>query len=81
MPGRDEAEGPSRRRGITLGAREVVALLVIVLAGVFIFQNTRRVRIDVLWADFEVRVWLALLAAFLLGAAVGVLATRVSRRL
>lgn len=78
----DEVEGRSggRRRGFTIGAREVVAAVVLVLAGVFIFQNTRRVRVDFLWADFEARVWVALLAAFALGAVVGALAARVARR-
>lgn len=62
--------------GIQLSSRTVAAGIVTLLALVFVVQNRRRSRIEFLWMDVDVGVWLALGVTFLLGALVGWLATR-----
>jgi uncharacterized integral membrane protein len=63
---------PGRR----LQPRTVVAVVLILLAVAFVAQNRRETRIEFLWMDFEVGVWIGLVVTFLLGMAAGALVSR-----
>lgn len=50
-----------------LRSRYVVAAVIVVIALIFIFENTQRVHIRVLGPQIHARMWEALLATFILG--------------
>jgi lipopolysaccharide assembly protein A len=79
MRDRDDVEGGGRR-GVTVGPRQVVAVVILVLALIFLVQNTEEARIEVLWADVDAPLWVALLVAFAAGLVVGGLMARTRRR-
>ncbi|WP_407562170.1 lipopolysaccharide assembly protein LapA domain-containing protein [Streptomyces sp. 184] len=57
--------------GQALTPRRVVAIVLAALGLAFIFQNTRRVRIQLLFWEVTTPLWLALLAVALIGMLVG----------
>ncbi|MBM9507056.1 lipopolysaccharide assembly protein LapA domain-containing protein [Actinacidiphila acididurans] len=61
------------RRGLRdrLTFGRVVVLVLFVLALIFIFENTRRVRVRVIVPEVTMPLWGALLAAFVAGILVG----------
>ena len=58
----------------------IVALVIVVLALTFVFQNTATGRVDFLFWSIEAPAWLWLLIIFLAGAAVGLMFGRRGRR-
>lgn len=70
----------SGRRGVTVGPRQIVALVLLVVALLFLVQNTERTTIEALWADVDTPLWVALLVAFVAGLVVGGLMARPARR-
>ena len=65
-----DAEPPAKQRDVSAGM--IVALVIVVLAGIFIFQNTVTSSVRFLWLDAPTWVWFVML--FLVGVAVGWLA-------
>jgi lipopolysaccharide assembly protein A len=71
---------PSGRRARRLGARHWLAIILIVLAAIFVVQNTVRHEIHLLWVTVEAATWLVLIVIFLVGVVTGVLLGRRRRR-
>jgi uncharacterized integral membrane protein len=71
---------PSARRARRLAARHWLAIILIVLAAIFVVQNTVRHEIHLLWVTVEAATWLVLIAIFLAGVVTGVLLGRRRRR-
>jgi len=67
--------GSSKQRGWRFWAAVIVAIL----ATIFIFQNIQSVEVNVLFASTETPLVFALLIVFLLGAVIGWLAPRLRR--
>jgi uncharacterized integral membrane protein len=65
-----ESPGPAQRR-ISVSPKLVAAVTVAVLATVFVFQNTEKGRVNVLFWTIRMPAWIWLLAVFLAGVAVG----------
>lgn len=81
-PPADAAAGRPPKKART-GAYIRLGIIVLVIAFllVFVFQNTHRVSMEFLWADFSVSLWLMLLIVLVLGLIVGyVLSWLQSRR-
>jgi uncharacterized integral membrane protein len=57
------------REGIS--PRLIAATVLSVLALIFIFQNNRKSRVQFLFVDVHVRIWVGLLVAVLVGVAIG----------
>jgi uncharacterized integral membrane protein len=70
----EKAAGRSFREVMT--PRRITGLVLAVLALVFIFENTRRVKIRVLVPQVTMRLWLALLITFVVGLLCGYLLRR-----
>ncbi len=73
MP-RDETEahppvGPVRR----LAMRYWMALILVILAALFVAQNRDRVRVHVLWVTLESPMWSILVIIFVVGLLIGLL--------
>lgn len=62
---------PSGGRARRFAARHWLAIVLVVLAVVFIVQNTVRHEIHLLWVSVEAATWLVLTVIFLLGVATG----------
>lgn len=62
---------PKRHRVVDFLVERWVALVLIVLAVVFIAQNRERVSVTVLWTDVNAPMWLFLAILFLAGFAAG----------
>src|ERR1700758_4134086 len=71
---------PSGRRARRLGVRHWLAIILIVLAAIFVVQNTVRHEIHLLWVTVEAATWLVLIVIFLVGVVTGVLLGRRRRR-
>ena len=71
---------PSGRRARRLAARHWLAIILIVLAAIFVVQNTVRHEIHLLWFTVEAATWLVLIVIFLVGVVTGVLLRRRRRR-
>jgi len=56
--------------------RLVLALVLIAVAVLFIVQNRETATVNLLWFDFDIRLWVALLLVFLGGMASGALLWR-----
>ncbi|MCU0265657.1 MAG: LapA family protein [Actinomycetia bacterium] len=56
--------------------RLVLALVLIAVAVLFIVQNRETATVNLLWFDFDMRLWVALLLVFLGGMASGALLWR-----
>ena len=67
---------PSGGRARRFAARHWLAIVLVVLAVVFIVQNTVRHEIHLLWVSVEAATWLVLTVIFLLGVATGWLLQR-----
>ena len=61
-------------------ARHLVALILLVLAVIFLVENTRRVRIRVIGPEVKMPLWLALAATLVAGMLILLLAQRRRRR-
>ena len=57
-----------------------LAIILIVLAAIFVVQNTVRHEIHLLWFTVEAATWLVLIVIFLVGVVTGVLLGRRRRR-
>jgi uncharacterized integral membrane protein len=71
---------PEQRRGPRLSSREIGAIALIVLVTVFIFENTAETEIRFLIPKVSVPLWVALLAAAVLGFLAGLFLGRRRRR-
>jgi uncharacterized integral membrane protein len=58
----------------------VAGLVLVVLGLIFIFENTRRVRIRLLVPEVTMHLWAALLITFVIGGLAGIFLRRGSRR-
>ena len=65
-----QTPGPAQRR-ISVSPRLVGIVVLAVLAVVFVFQNTDKGRVNVLFWTIRMPAWIWLLAVFLAGVAVG----------
>lgn len=77
MPDRDENKGLDERG---LSPALVAGLLLVVLAVVFVVQNSERVAIKFLFWEGEARVWVALLITSVIAVVATELLSRVIRR-
>src|SRR5262249_17987097 len=68
-----ERAGPKRRRFTT---RQVITGVIVVVALLFIFQNTERAKFKFLWFDLTAPVWVWLLVVFVAGVGTGLLIAR-----
>jgi lipopolysaccharide assembly protein A len=71
---------PSGRRARRLRVRHWLAIILIVLAAIFVVQNTVRHEIHLLWVTVEAATWLVLIVIFLVGVMTGALLGRRRRR-
>jgi uncharacterized integral membrane protein len=71
---------PSGGRARRIAARHWLAIILIVLAAIYIVQNTVRHEIHFLWMTVEAATWLVLIVIFLVGVVIGVLLGRRRRR-
>ena len=60
---------PPKQRDLSPGM--IVAAIVVVLAGIFIFQNTDSSSVSFLWFDLEAPTWVWFFILFLVGVAIG----------
>ncbi|OHU07968.1 LPXTG cell wall anchor domain-containing protein [Mycobacterium syngnathidarum] len=80
MP-RDETGAPSTTGPVRRFAlRYWVALILVVLAGIFVAQNRDRVGVHVLWVTVESPMWFILVIIFVMGLLIGLLLRRRRRR-
>ena len=68
-PGSFDTQPPAKERDISPGM--IFAVIVVILAGVFIFQNTESSSASFLWLDLEAPTWVWFFILFLVGVAVG----------
>jgi lipopolysaccharide assembly protein A len=66
---------PAPKRGMGAGQYFKFGFIgvLVVLAFVFIFQNTQRVRLEFLWWHFTAQMWIMLLILFVVGTLAGLL--------
>jgi lipopolysaccharide assembly protein A len=76
VPGTRPAGGRARR----LATRHWLAIVLVVLAVIFVVQNTVRHEIHFLWVSVEAATWLVLIVVFLAGVVTGLLLRRRRRR-
>nr|WP_093736450.1 MULTISPECIES: lipopolysaccharide assembly protein LapA domain-containing protein [unclassified Streptomyces] len=65
----DKVGGRSFRELMT--PARIATLVLIALAAIFIFENTRKVRIRLIIPEVTMRLWAALLIAFVVGLLIG----------
>ena len=75
-----ESTDPAGRRGRKLSPRFWAALVLVVLAGIFVAQNRDRHPVHVLWVTVESPTWFILAVIFAVGVLVGLLLRRRRRR-
>lgn len=80
MPPDDAAATSTGRRARRFAVRHWVALILVVLAAIFIAQNRERPQMHLLWVTVESPMWLLLSAMFVLGILVGLLLRRHRRK-
>ena len=68
-----DSAGQEARRGLKLSPRFWAALILLVLAGIFVAQNRDRHPVHVLWVTVESPTWFVLTVIFLVGWLVGAL--------
>jgi uncharacterized integral membrane protein len=73
-----KARGRTFRDQMTAG--KITVLVLAVLALVFIFENTRQIKIRLLIPEVTMPLWIALLITFVIGALAGVYLRRGGRR-
>jgi lipopolysaccharide assembly protein A len=71
---------PSRGRSRRIAVRHWLAIILIVVAAIFVVQNTVRHEIHLLWFTVEAATWLVLIVIFFVGVLTGVLLGRRRRR-
>ena len=71
---------PSGGRAHRISVRHWLAIILVVLAAIFIVQNTVRHEVHLLWATVEAATWLVLSVVFFVGVVTGVLLHRRRRR-
>ena len=71
---------PSGGRARRIAARHWLAIILIVLAAIFVVQNTVHHEIHLLWVTVEAGTWLVLIVIFFVGVVTGVLLGRRRRR-
>ena len=76
MSGTTSVAPADRRSRRWMGSRQIVALVIGVVAIVFIAQNRGRVQIDLFWVSLSAPVWLLLTLMVLAGMAVSALLRR-----
>lgn len=67
---------PSGGRARRIAVRHWLAIILIVLAAIFVVQNTVRHEIHLLWVTVEAATWLVLIVIFFVGVLTGVLVGR-----
>jgi uncharacterized integral membrane protein len=65
-----------REKSRRISAKAVLWIVLAVLVLIFILQNTKEVRVDLLFWDVSTGLWLMLLVVFLIGLALGWLLAR-----
>ena len=71
---------PSGRRARRIAARHWLAIFLVVLAAIFVVQNTVNHEIHLLWATIQAATWLVLIVIFFAGVVTGLLLGRRRRR-
>jgi putative membrane protein len=71
---------PSGGRARRISARHWLAIILIVLAAIFVVQNTVRHEVHLLWTTVQAATWLVLTVIFFVGLVTGVLLGRRRRR-
>ncbi|MET9365690.1 LapA family protein [Streptomyces sp. NPDC006632] len=79
MSPRGESSSTRSRAGGVVTPGRIAVLVLAILALVFIFENTRRVKIRLLIPEVTMPLYLALLAVFLVGLCCGYVLRRRSR--
>lgn len=74
MSTRSEGSSKPSKSGSAISPRLVAVAVLGVLALVFVLQNNDKGRIQFLFFDFTVRIWVALLVTLLVGVVIGYLA-------
>ncbi|GAA5143753.1 hypothetical protein GCM10023340_09930 [Nocardioides marinquilinus] len=69
-----------RKRGVRLSPKQVVGLVVLVLAVVFAVQNTAQTEVRFFGGEFEAPLWVLFLGLLLIGVLIGAALTFVRRR-
>jgi uncharacterized integral membrane protein len=64
------------REGFRPTSRQIIAAIIVVVALIFILQNTREGHFSFLWFDFTAPVWLWIVIVFAGGVATGLLLAR-----
>jgi lipopolysaccharide assembly protein A len=67
---------PSGGRPGRIAARHWLAIILVVLAVIFVMQNTARHEIHLLWITVEAATWLVLIVIFVVGVVIGLLLGR-----
>jgi lipopolysaccharide assembly protein A len=67
---------PRGGRARRVAARHWLAIVLVVLAVIFVVQNTVRHEIHLLWVSVEAATWLVLTVIFLVGVVIGLLLGR-----
>ena len=67
-----ETQAPAKQRWRPTG-RQIIAAIIVVVALLFIFQNTKTGDFHLLWFDFKAPVWFWMLVVFCGGVATGLL--------
>lgn len=67
---------PPQKQGRSISAAQIGAGIALIIGLIFIFENTRSVRVRFLVPEVSSPLWLALLITFLLGAVTGYFVSR-----
>jgi uncharacterized integral membrane protein len=70
----NEPEQPGERKG--LSQKQIIAIVIAVVAVIFIAQNNRSGHFHFLWFDFEAPTWIWFLVIFAAGVVAGLLIAR-----
>ena len=73
---KDQTMSPPRDRSFPLSARQVIGLLLLVLAAIFVLENRRSTTVRFLIPEVTAPLWVALLVSMLVGVIAGALMAR-----
>jgi uncharacterized integral membrane protein len=62
---------PSKRSGVRFTPRQIIAIVLVAAALIFVFQNREETRIQFINATFQAPLWTALLIMLIIGFVVG----------
>lgn len=79
-PGTVTTREPSTSRGFELSPRNIVAVVLVLIAALFIAQNRNSVSIDLFWISVRAPLWIILVVFFAAGWVTGLLTSRRSKK-